>query len=242
MGQAATDAVPPAALAFDVFGTVVDWRTSVIREGAAFGRRVGVSLDWAAFADAWRGRYQPQMETVRSGRRAWTKLDVLHRESLESLLEDAGVRGVEPSAIDDFNRAWHRLDPWPDSAPGLARLKRRYVLATLSNGNISLMVDLARRGGLPWDAILGAEPCQAYKPSPEAYLRSAAALDLDPAAVMMVAAHNDDLAAAAALGFRTAFVARPREHGPGQTVDLAPTGDYDVVAESFIDLAEKLGC
>ncbi|MEM6490725.1 MAG: haloacid dehalogenase type II [Pseudomonadota bacterium] len=237
-----TAIAPPAALFFDVFGTVVDWRTSVIREGEAFGRRFGLSLDWAAFADAWRGRYQPQMETVRSGRRPWAKLDTLHRESLDALLTEAGVDGVPSTAVDDFNLAWHRLDPWPDSAAGLARLKRRCILATLSNGNVSLMVDLARRGGLPWDAILGAEVCRAYKPAPDAYLRSAALLDLAPSAVMMVAAHNDDLAAAAALGFRTAFVARPTEHGPGQTVDLAPTGDYDVVAADFLDLAKQLGC
>ena len=179
---------------------------------------------------------------MRRGDRPWTKLDTLHRESLEQLLAEAGVGGVDAAAIDDFNLAWRRLDPWPDAAPGLARLKRRFILATLSNGDVSLMVDLARRGGLPWDAILGAEVCRAYKPLPDAYRRTAALLDLDPAEIMMVAAHNDDLAAAAAQGFRTAFVLRPTEHGPGQTTDLAPTGDYDIVATDFLDLATQLEC
>src|SRR5678815_1153016 len=164
------------ALTFDVFGTVVDWRSSIIREGEAFGKSRGLSLDWEKFADAWRGLYQPAMEEVRSGRRPWTKLDELHRESLVRLLGDFGITGVSPAEVDHLNHAWHRLDPWPDAVPGLTRLKRRFTLATLSNGNIGLMVDMAKRAGLPWDAILGAVVARAYKPTPEAYLRSAEAL------------------------------------------------------------------
>src|SRR5216683_8011595 len=203
------------ALTFDVFGTVVDWRTSVIREGQAFGKPRGLSVDWGKFADAWRGLYQPAMEEVRSGRRPWAKLDELHRESLVRLLGDFGIIGVSPAEIDHLNHAWHRLDPWPDAVPGLTRLKQRFTLATLSNGNIALMVDMAKRAGLPWDCILGAETARAYKPMPQAYLASCKHLGLPPAQVMMVAAHNGDLKAAKAQGLATAFVPRP-EHGPAQ--------------------------
>jgi 2-haloacid dehalogenase len=230
-----------SALTFDVFGTVVDWRTSVIREGEAFGKPRRLSVDWGKFADAWRGLYQPAMEEVRSGRRPWVKLDELHRESLVRLLGDFGISGVSPAEIDHLNHAWHRLDPWPDAVPGLTRLKRRFTLATLSNGNIALMVDMAKRAGLPWDAVLGAEVTRAYKPRPEAYLRCVEALGLTPPEVMMVAAHNDDLAAAAACGLRTAFVARPHEHGPGQTTDLGPEQPVDVAAGDLVDLAARLG-
>ncbi len=231
------------ALTFDVFGTVVDWRTSVIREGEAFGKPRRLSVDWGKFADAWRGLYQPAMEEVRSGRRPWAKLDELHRESLVQLLGDFGIPGVSPAEIDHLNFAWHRLDPWPDAVPGLTRLKRRFTLATLSNGNIALMVDMAKRAGLPWDAILGAEVARAYKPTPEAYLRSAEALGLRPEQCLMVAAHPSDLAAAARCGLRTAYVPRPLEHGPGRPgAQPEPGQPFDVVAGDFVELAEKLGC
>lgn len=231
------------ALTFDVFGTVVDWRTSIIREGQAFGKPRGLSVDWGKFADAWRGLYQPAMEEVRSGRRPWAKLDELHRESLVRLLGDFGIIGVSPAEIDHLNHAWHRLDPWPDAVPGLTRLKRRFTLATLSNGNIALMVDMAKRAGLPWDAILGAEVARAYKPTPEAYLRSAEALGLRPEQCLMVAAHPADLASAARCGLRTAYVPRPLEFGPGRPGSQPEPGQpFDVVAGDFVELAERLGC
>jgi 2-haloacid dehalogenase len=230
------------ALCFDVFGTVVDWRGSVAREAAAALGGRGVDCDWHAFADRWRARYQPAMEEVRSGRRPWVRLDDLHRENLLALLAELGIEGLSEGEIDHLNRAWHRLDPWPDVVDGLTRLRRRYILATLSNGNVALMVNMAKGAGLPWDVILGAEVARAYKPQPEAYLRAAALLDLPPASCMMVAAHNDDLVAAAACGFRTAFVARPNEHGPAQQRDLRAEHAFDVAAENFVDLAERLGC
>jgi 2-haloacid dehalogenase len=230
------------ALCFDVFGTVVDWRASIAREAAAAFAGRGIERDGHAFADAWRARYQPAMEEVRSGRRPWTRLDVLHRENLLAVLDEFGIEGASASEIDELNRAWHRLDPWPDVRPGLTRLKQRFILATLSNGDVAMMVAIARRAGLPWDVVLGAEVARAYKPQPEAYLQSAALLDLAPAACMMVAAHNNDLAAAGALGFRTAYVSRPTEHGRRQSTDLGPASDYDLVAASFTELADKLGC
>jgi 2-haloacid dehalogenase len=230
------------ALCFDVFGTVVDWRESIARVAAALLGARGVACDWHAFADAWRARYQPAMAEVRSGRRPWVRLDDLHRENLLALLAELGIGGLSEAEIDHLNRAWHRLDPWPDTVEGLTRLKRRYILATLSNGNVALMVNMAKRAGLPWDVILGAEVAGAYKPQPEAYLRAAALLDLPPASCMMVAAHNDDLVAAAACGFCTAFVARPTEHGPAQSRDLRAEQAFDVTAASFVDLAEVLAC
>ena len=236
----------PRALTFDVFGTVVDWRTSIAREGRAFGERHGVDADWERFADDWRGLYQPSLSRVRDGERPWTRLDDLHREGLRTLLERRGVAvgegGVGDAAIDDLNRAWHRLDPWPDAVEGLTRLKRRYVLATLSNGNVALLVNMAKRAGLPWDAVLGAEVARRYKPQPEAYLTTADLLGLSPGECMMVAAHGDDLRAAGSLGFRTAFVRRPAEHGPGGAwEDVRAEDGFDVVADDFIGLAEALG-
>jgi 2-haloacid dehalogenase len=219
------------ALFFDVFGTCVDWRTSVRREL----RERGLP---EALADEWRGRYQPQMETVRSGRREWVDLDVLHREALDRLLDEHGLIVADP---DELTRAWHRLDPWPDTVPGLTRLKERFIIAPCSNGHIAQGVDLARHAGLPWDTILGAEVARAYKPQPEAYLASAAALRLEPREIAMVAAHNGDLHAAQALGFRTAFVPRPTEHGSGQTTDLEPDGDWDIVASDFLELSRLCG-
>jgi 2-haloacid dehalogenase len=219
----------PKALFFDVFGTCVDWRTSVVRAGEAHGLP-------PSFADDWRARYQPQLETVRSGARPWTVLDVLHREALDEVLAAHGVDLSAP-ARDELNLAWHRLDPWPDTVEGLTRLKERHVVAPVSNGNIALLVDMAKHAGLPWDVILGAEVARAYKPQPEVYLRSAEALGLAPGEAMMVAAHNGDLVAAQALGFMTAFVPRPAEHGPRQTSDLEPEGDWDVVAPDLVALA-----
>jgi 2-haloacid dehalogenase len=230
------------ALTFDVFGTVVDWRASLIREVEIVLRPRGIDVDTARFADAWRGLYQPSMEGVRAGKRPWTRLDDLHRESLETLLVKFGVSGLGPAEVDHLNRAWHRLDPWPDAVPGLLRLRRRFILATLSNGNVGLLVNMARRAGLPWDAILGAEVARRYKPAPEAYLVTADLLGLAPEQCLMVAAHNGDLAAASAVGFRTAFVPRPTEHGPGQTRDLRAEGHWNVVAEDFVALARHLGC
>jgi 2-haloacid dehalogenase len=231
------------ALVFDVFGTCVDWRSGVAREFDSFARAHGIAgVDGAAFADAWRALYQPQMEEVRSGRRPWTVLDVLHRESLDRVTANFGIRGAPAAALDELNRAWHRLDPWPDVIEGLARLKAKYVIAPLSNGNVALLLDMAKRAGIPWDTILGAEVARAYKPLPEAYLRTAQILGLAPAQVMLVAAHNDDLAAAASAGLKCAFVPRPNEHGPNQIKDLRPERVYDVTAADFIDLAGKMGC
>ena len=222
------------ALGFDVFGTVVDWRTSITREGEAFGREHKLTVDWLKFAVAWRGLYQPMMNKVRNGEIGWTKLDDLHRMALDQLIEEFKITGLAEKDIDHLNRAWHRLDPWPDSVPGLTRLKTKYVLTPLSNGNVALMVNMAKRAGLPWDAILGAEPAQHYKPHPEAYLRTAGFLGIRPDELMLVAAHNGDLKAARSCGLRTAFVPRPTEHGPGQTKDLKPEADWDVVATDFV--------
>ena len=230
------------ALTFDVFGTVVDWRGSIAREAKAALAPKGYTLDWHDFADRWRARYQPAMAKVRSGERPWAKLDDLHRENLVALLPEFGVTGLSEAELDHLNRAWHRLDGWPDSVEGLTRLKRKYILATLSNGNVALIVNMAKFAGLPWDAVLGAEVAQAYKPLPEAYDRTARLLDLAPGQCMMVAAHSGDLVAARGRGFRTAFVSRPLEHGPGRAADNAAGHDFDVVADSFIDLAAKLGC
>ena len=232
------------ALVFDVFGTVVDWRSGVARDAALFLARHPISgIDAAQFADAWRRRYGPAMEEVRSGRRAFVRLDVLHRENLLAVLADYGIdpAGIPAEEVDALNLAWHRLDPWPDSISGLTRLKATRIIAPLSNGNIALMLDMAKRAGIPWDAILGAEVVQAYKPMPEAYLRTADVLGLRPEEMCLVAAHNNDLAAARLCGYKTAFVARPTEHGPGQTTDLKAEEEWDVIARDFNDLADKLG-
>ncbi len=230
------------ALIFDVFGTCVDWRSGIAREAAVFAHRTGVNLDPIAFADAWRAKYQPSMEVVRSGRRPFTILDVLHRESLDSLLPHFGLAGkLSEVDIDDLNRAWHRLDPWPDTVAGLTRLKQRFIIAPHSNGNLALMVNMAKRAGLPWDCILGAEIVRHYKPVPQSYRDAVKVLGLAPQNVMMVAAHNGDLRAAQAQGLRTGFVPRPTEHGPEQKTDLAPDGAWDVVARDFNHLAEQLG-
>lgn len=232
------------ACIFDVFGTVVDWRTSVSKDLAAFAASKGITgIDWLAFAVAWRKLYQPGMEEVRSGRRAFTILDALHRESLVRLIGEFGLKGLSETEIDHMNRAWHRLDPWPDAVAGLTRLKSKFIIAPCSNGNIALIVNMAKRAGLPWDCVLGAETARAFKPTPEAYLAACRMLDLRPSQVLMVAAHNGDLKAAKAQRLGTAFVARPTEHGPDQKTDLvADPGVVDIPADSFVDLAQKLGC
>ena len=230
------------ALLFDVFGTVVDWRSSIDREMTAYFTGRQIERDWGAFADAWRRRYQPAMEEVRSGNRPFIKLDELHRENLIDTLGEFGLKDLSDEAIDHLNRAWHRLDPWPDTVEGLQRLKQHYILGSLSNGNVALIVNMAKNAGLPWDVILGAEVARAYKPQPEAYLRAAELLSLDPDACMMVAAHNSDLLAARGCGLKTAFVLRPMEHGAGQNSDLAPLENFDLIARNFTDLADQLGC
>jgi 2-haloacid dehalogenase len=238
--------LPPAprALLFDVFGTVVDWRRGIARDAGPFLRRHGIGVDPFTFADAWRAQYQPAMQRIRSGARSFVRLDVLHRENLDQALRGLGAAPdrIPPTELADLNLAWHRLDPWPDCVAGLHRLKSRHIIAPLSNGNVALLLNMAKRAGLPWDAILGAEVAQAYKPQPEAYLRTADILGLAPAECMLVAAHNDDLAAARLCGFRTAFVARKTEHGASQATDLAPAEAWDFVALDFLDLAEQLGC
>ena len=228
------------ALAFDVFGTVVDWRSTVIREGRALGRAKGLEVDWAAFADAWRDGYGPAMNRVRTGELQWTTIDELHRLILDGLLERFAITGLDEAEKDDLNRVWHRLDPWPDAVEGLTRLKSRFIIASLSNGNVALLVNMAKHGGLPWDAVLSAELAGRYKPDREVYLKAADLLGLEPGAVMMVAAHKGDLRAAARAGLRTAFVPRPRER-PNRQIDLSVDGEFDVSAEDFVDLARKLG-
>jgi len=229
------------ALLFDVFGTVVDWRSGVIRDVTAVAGRAGAPLDAARFADQWRAGYRPAMDLVRSGQLPWTKLDGLHRRVLDELAGEFGLAGLPAAELDWLNTCWHRLDPWPDAVPGLARLRQRYVLAAFSNGNVALLVNMAKRAGLPWDAILSAELFRRYKPDPQTYLGAVELLSLDPARVMLVAAHNDDLSAAADLGLATAFLPRPAEHGPGQQANLAPTREYTVVATDLTDLATQLG-
>ena len=230
---------PIRALIFDVFGTLVDWHGSVAREVAQIlGPRVP---DPAQFAVDWRAQYQPSMQAVRSGALPFSKLDLLHRRNLDVVLASRGLADVDDATRQQLNLAWHRLDAWPDVAPGLLRLRQRFRLAPCSNGNISLMVDLARRNGLPWDAILGAELARDYKPKPVVYLTAAGAFDCEPGQVMMVAAHSDDLAAAAGCGLRTAHIARPDEHGPG-IGERHATVPVDWQAQSLVDLAEQLGC
>ena len=230
------------ALLFDVFGTVVDWRSSIIEDLGRFGAEKRLKADWAAFTDDWRGLYQPAMDEVRTGRRPWTILDVLHRESLETLLVKHGVSGLSEADKDHINRVWHRLKPWPDTVEGLTRLKSRYIIGTLSNGNVGLLTRMAKNARLPWDVVLGAETGRAYKPLPQAYLASAELLNLQPSQVMLVAAHNGDLAAAAKVGLATAFVARPTEYGPHQSRDFKADRDWDVVTDSFTALAKAMGC
>jgi 2-haloacid dehalogenase len=231
------------AVLFDTFGTVVDWRTGVARQVAAFATARGQELDAEAFAGEWRALYQPAMEAIRSGSREFATLDTLHRENLDQVLRS---HGLDPDRLDartlaDLNRSWHRLPPWPDSVEGLAAVRRGYIVGPLSNGNTSLLLDMARNAGLPWDVIIGSDMTRTYKPLPAAYLRTAEFLDLRPGEVMLAAAHNTDLRAAREAGLATAFIARPTEYGPGQVADLTPESDWDLTASSIIELAHRLG-
>jgi 2-haloacid dehalogenase len=228
------------ALVFDVFGTVVDWRGSIIREGMALGRRKKLKVDWPAFADAWRAGYRPAMARVRSGELPWTKIDDLHRMILEDLLKRFPLGRIAEEEIDHLNRVWHRLKPWPDARGGLAKLKRRHVIATLSNGNVALLTNMAKHAKLPWDCILSAEVMRHYKPDPETYLGAAGLLGVKPGELMMVAAHKDDLHAARACGLKTAFVPRPREYGPQAKPDVSREPAFDLHARDFNDLARQL--
>ena len=230
------------AVTFDVFGTVVDWRTSIAREVESLAVEKQFVVDGERFADAWRELYQPSMTKVRDGKVPWTVLDDLHRTNLLQVLETFGIDQLSEEEIEHLNRAWHRLDPWPDAVAGLQRLKQHYIIGTLSNGNVALIVNMAKFSELPWDVVLGAEIARHYKPQPEAYLRSAEILGLEPKECMLVAAHNGDLAAAGRCGFQTAFVPRPTEYGSEQTTDLVAEYDCDVVAGDFIELSQILGC
>tara|TARA_R110002073_G_scaffold336200_2_gene530819 strand:- start:222 stop:968 length:747 start_codon:yes stop_codon:yes gene_type:complete len=229
------------ALTFDVFGTVVDWYGSIVREGQLLAAKKGYDVDWAQFALSWRSGYGPAMGKVRSGELPWTKIDDLHRMILDDLVEEYGLTGMTEAELVHFNEAWHRLSPWPDTVAGLNKLKTKYVITTLSNGNVSLLTHMAKNGGLPWDAILSAELSGHYKPDPEAYLKAADLLSLKPEQVMMVAAHPGDLRAAARTGLKTAYVIRPLERGPGRPVNRNPDGEFDYTAEDFNDLARQLG-
>jgi 2-haloacid dehalogenase len=228
------------AILFDVFGTVVDWRGSLIEELGAWGAARGLTVDWPGLVDAWRGAYAPSMDRVRRGELPWTNLDALHRASLAELAPRFGLVGQTPADMEWVNLGWHRLRPWPDSVPGLVRLRQRFVLSPLSNGNVALLVDMARAQGLPWDLVLCAEVFRHYKPDPETYLGACELLALDPAQVMLCAAHNADLAAAQRLGLRTGFVARPTEYGPHQARDFGPEGEWDIVASDMQDFAGKM--
>jgi 2-haloacid dehalogenase len=229
------------ALTFDIFGTVVDWRSSIMSECRQRAEKKGWKVDCVAFADAWRGGYGPSMNRVRQGELPWMTIDQLHRLILDDLVEKFNLDGLSETELDDFNRAWHRLKPWDDAVAGLERLKKKYIIASLSNGNVALLVNMAKNAGLPWDAVLSSELARHYKPDPEVYQTAARLLGLPPEQCMMVAAHKGDLRAAAKVGFRTAFVPRPLERGPDRQVDTSPAPDFDVVADDFIELAAKLG-
>jgi len=231
----------PKALVFDTFGTVVDWRGSIIAEGAVWGKAKGLSIDWGHFADRWRAGYGPSMNKVRKGELPWTKLDDLHRMVLDELLVEFKIPGLTEEEKDHWNRVWHRLKPWPDSVAGLTRLKKTFTITPLSNGNVALLTDMGKNAGLPWDAILSAELFRHYKPDREVYLGAAEILELKPDEVMMAAAHAGDLKTAHALGLQTGFIYRPNEYGPGGRADKANPGDFDVVSTSIVDLASKLG-
>jgi len=240
-GQPAPQFGSVKALVFDTFGTVVDWRTSVAREVEAVATRKGLTVDGPKFADAWRAGYRPSMDRVRKGELPWTSLDKLHRMILDRILVEFKITGLSEVETGALNRAWHRLQPWPDAVAGLTRLKKKFIIAPCSNGNVSLMTDLAKHSGLPWDLILGAELAHHYKPDREVYQTAADLLDLKPAEVMMVAAHLGDLAAAKGVGLRTGFVTRPLEYGPNGKPDLKPDASAELAAKDFVDLAGQLG-
>jgi 2-haloacid dehalogenase len=228
-------------LVFDTFGTVVDWRGSVIAEGEKLGKAKGLTVDWAAFADAWRGGYGPSMNRVRKGDLPWTKLDALHRMILDELLVKYKIEGLTEDEKKHLNLVWHRLKPWPDAVQGLTRLKKRFVIAPLSNGNVSLLTDMAKQASIPWDCVLSTEIVKRYKPDRETYLMAAEFWDVEPSAVMMVAAHAGDLDAAKKLGLKTAYVHRPLEFGPARKPTQPPSGSYDFMARDFRELASQLG-
>ncbi|MGH8729373.1 MAG: haloacid dehalogenase type II [Burkholderiales bacterium] len=230
------------ALAFDVFGTVVDWRRSIIREIDAFAAAHGLNIDSTCLADAWRAGYKPTIERVRSGELPWMNIDALHRLILDSLLKEFSVTRVLEAELDHLNRAWHRLKPWPDSIEGLVRLKRGFIITTLSNGTFALLANMAKHAGLPWDCIISAELFRHYKPDPETYLGTATLLGLEPGEVMLVAAHPDDLRAAKAQGCRTAFVKRPLEFGADQPLPTTGDREFDIIASDFLNLARQLDC
>jgi 2-haloacid dehalogenase len=229
------------AILFDTFGSVVDWRSSLIAELTAFGETRGISADWTALVDAWRAGYGPSMDRVRKGEIPWTKLDDLHRGTLDGLVARFGITGLSEADLDHINHGWHRLRPWPDAIAGLGRLKTRYIIGPLSNGNVALLLNMAKHANIPWDMICAAELFRHYKPDPETYLGAAALLDLAPGQVMMAAAHNNDLHAARACGLKTAFFPRPTEYGPLQVRDFEADAAWDVVATDIVDLATKMG-
>ncbi|MDT5338061.1 MAG: 2-haloacid dehalogenase, partial [Mycobacterium sp.] len=231
----------PRALAFDVFGTVVDWRTSIIGELEMFGERHELAEDWATFADDWRAGYPAAMDRVRTGQLPWLKIDALHRLILDDLLDRASIGTLPDEDVTELNLAWHRLDPWPDSVEGLTRLKQSFTITTLSNGNVSLLTNMAKRAGLPWDCVISAELFGHYKPDVEAYLGCADLLDVAPSELMLVAAHPSDLRAARDAGLMTGYVARPLERGPNRRPPKVEDGEFDVTADDFGDLADKLG-
>ena len=227
----------PLAYIFDVFGTIVDWRTGVATQAKLWFERKDIDLDPVTFADDWRGKYQPAMQKIRSGNRGYVPLDILHRENLDELLEEKNLSSLfADSEREEFNRAWEKLPPWPDSVAGLQAIRQKAIIAPCSNGSIALMVRLAKYGSLPWDCIVGAEIARTYKPEPQAYLASCMALGLPPEAVVMVAAHNSDLEAARENGLQTAFIPRITEYGPDQTIDLSPTSEWDYIIESIGEL------
>jgi 2-haloacid dehalogenase len=226
------------ALLFDVFGTVVDWRGSLVEQLAAFGRARGLDHDWAGLADAWRAAYPASLQRVLKGETAWTKLEVLQRHSLEEIARARGLADLTPTDLDEINLFWRRCRPWPDSVEGLTRLKRGFIVVALSNGDVALLVEMAKAGGLPWDMVFSTELFRSFKPHPSTYLGACELLGLAPAQVMMCAAHNSDLAAAHALGLKTAFIARPTEYGAPR--EAVPTGPWDHSARSLTDLADQL--
>ena len=232
---------PPVAIVFDTFGSVVDWRGSLIADLTAFGQARGVTADWTALIDAWRAAYAPSMDRVRKGDLPWTRLDDLHRMSLDRLVAEFGITGLTEQDLVHINLGWHRLNPWPDSVKGLTRLKKQFIIGPLSNGNVSLLTNMAKHAGLPWDMIFGSDLFGHFKPDPETYLGVAKLLDLAPDQVMMAAAHNGDLAHARACGLKTAFFARPDEYGPHQKRDYTADQDWDIVATDIEDMARQLG-
>ena len=236
-----TDTLEIKALTFDVFGTVVDWRGSIIREGEAFGAAHGLNVNWAEFADKWRGGYGPSMNRVRKGELPWLNIDALHRMILDNLLDEFEITGLSEADKAHLNRVWHRLLPWPDAISGIERLRERFIVAPLSNGNVALLTNMAKHTGLPWDCILSSELAKHYKPDPEVYQTAADLLGLPPSQVMMVAAHPGDLLASSVVGFKTGFVPRPEEYGPNRNRDLEHDASFDVVAQDFNDLASQLG-